>query len=308
MSSYMERVDAWGKDVFFGVPEFDEKTLAYCRESGDWMPVAFEWYKHAATLLYRVAELGGKDDQGLVARDNRHNAVMRGLLARSSKLMLASIALVSKARFGDVLIAIQRMAIESMVKLRWLIKMDSPEIFEQFIMTGLQPNPKIKNRIDKLAGDRGAVGQLGDQLLATINASYEISGVTEEDVQKAKSLPNFYEMLSELGLNDQYLYLQGVASSQVHGDWADLIANHLEYDCDEKLFSLKSTHNKPKERVCFVGITFAFHALREYIRYAVYPVGAKVMIDLINVTEEEFNTLYRDPVLRKDGIFPPSGS
>jgi hypothetical protein len=305
MSSHTNRFDAWGKDVFFGAPTFDSKTLDYCRESGDWMPVAFEWYKHTAILLFRIAQLGGDDDQGLIERPHRHNAVMKGLLARSSKFMLAGLNLVAKTRFGDVLIAIQRMAIESMVKLRWLIKMDCPARFDQFIAAGLQPNIELKRRIDELTEARGEAGPLSARLLEDLHASYAISGVTEEDVQQAKGLPNFNQMLEKLGLQDHYVYIQGVASSQVHGDWSDLIANHLEYDYNKKRFSLKSSHNEPRARVCFVGIHFAFQTLREYIGYAISPDVAQNLIELINITEEEFNALYLDPVLRADGILPP---
>jgi len=306
MGSYMDRVDAWGKDVFFGIPEFDDETLAQCRESGDWMPVAFEWYKHTAILIFRIAQLGGDNDQGLVERPHRHSAVMKGLLARSSKLMLASLNLVAESRFGDILIAIQRMAIESMVKLRWLIKMDTPEKFNQFIAAGLQMSPDLAERINALAENSDDAGPLYTRLLDNINASYTISGVTIDEIRQAKALPNFYQMLEKLNLQDQYLLLQVVASSQIHGDWADLIANHLEYNYGRQRFSLKSTHNNPKSRVCFVGISFAFQTLREYINYAISRDGAQILIDLLNITEEEFNNRYRDPVLRADGILPSS--
>lgn len=55
----MDNMGAWERDVVYGAPKFDDKIITYCQQSGDWMPVAFEWYKHAAILLLRFAQLGG---------------------------------------------------------------------------------------------------------------------------------------------------------------------------------------------------------------------------------------------------------
>lgn len=300
----MDNVDAWGRDVFFGVPKFDDETMSYCHTSGDWMPVAFEWYKHAATLLLRIAQLGGSDGKGLAGLPHRHHVILKGLLVRSARLMFGGLRLVAEAKNGDILMALQRMSIESMVKCRWLIKKNTPELFDRFITAGLFENIELQDRIHAMAKSQGGTNNLNSRLLANLEASYVVSGVSEEDVRRTKKLPSFKQMVNDLGLDKNYFYFQSIASSQVHGDWSDLIANHLEYDYESTRFSLKSSPNIPKARVCFVGISFALATLREYISYAVSPDGAVHLVNLIVVTEDEFNTLYLRPVLDEDFKVP----
>lgn len=229
---------------------------------------------------------------------------MKGLLVRSARLMLGGSHLIAEARNGDILMALQRMALESMVKCRWLIKKNTPELFNRFIAAGLFENIELQDRISKMDNAQGGTCNLNSRLLDNLEASYVVSGVREEDVRSTKKLPPFRQMLDDLGLDKNYFYFQCIASSQVHGDWSDLIANHLEYDYESTRFSIKSSPNEPKPRVCFVGISFALATLREYVSYAISPDVAEHLVNLIVVTEDEFNTLYLHPVLVEDFKVP----
>jgi len=196
-----EKISQWEKDVYFGVPSFDDAMLDYCQKSGDWMPVAFEWHKHAAKLLYRFAEFGGTTDKGLVERPNRHHAVMRGLLIRSAKILFGGNALVSEARNGDILMALERMAMESMVKCRWLIKKDSPDLFDRFIKSGLRKDVELQTEIQNINQALGGVCNLNARLQDNLDAAFRISGVSLGEVLESKGMPPYKQMLEGLELD-----------------------------------------------------------------------------------------------------------
>lgn len=304
MNSYMEAVDRWGSDVI-NSPQFDDETLSYCRETGDWMPVAFEWYRHAARLLYRFAQLGLPDDRGLVDLPHRHHMIMKGLLFRAAKYMTKGLKLIEKADNGDILVAIQRMSVESLVRCRWLIKKESPELFDRYIRAGLKDNIDLQRRIDEMCEEQGGTCVVNARLQANLDSMYAVSGITPEEVAESKNLPQFSQMLEVLDMKEKYLYYQSIPSSQVHGDWADLIGYHLEYDYDAERFSFKSTPNEPRAFVCFIGISFALKTICEYVKFAISPEMAKELSVIVETTEQEFEELYLNPVLAGEFAIPP---
>lgn len=296
----MDEVDSWSKDVFFGAPEIAPDTQSYCEETGDWMPVAFEWYKYTALLLYRFAQLGWPNGKGLRDIPNRHHAILKGLLVRASKIMSGSIKLIHEALHGDLLISNQRHALESMVKCRWLMAKKDAKLFDRFISAGLKDNIDLSERLEAIRREQGGTNELGKRLVEEVRSSYLVSGVTEEEVRASKNMPDFKRMMIDIGLEDHYFYFQSIPSSTIHGDWSDLIANHLEYDYDKGEFSIKTTPNEPKARVCFVGVSSALSTLSEYIVFAIKPENiANNFFTLIEAHKENFGQ-YLTEVLSKD--------
>ena len=303
MSSYTEKVDKWGEDVI-NAPQFDEETLSHCLATGDWMPIAFEWYKHVAKLLYRYAQIGLPTDRGLVDLPHRHHMILKGLLFRVAKYMTKGAKLIADGDNGDFLIAMHRMALESLVKCRWLIKKNTPELFDRYIMAGLKESLELQNNIEEMRERQGGTCVVNARLKESLYGMFAISGVTPEEVDNSKGFPQFKQLLEGLDLEDQYLYFQSIPSSQIHGDWSDLIGYHLEYDYETERFSLKSTPNRPNAFPCFVGITFALKALSEYSHFAFSPEISGTMAGIIDITQQEFEERYFNQILDMELFVP----
>ena len=113
-------------------PVFSDEEMQKCRETGDFMPVLFEWYKFVGLICNQLAQLPR------VSPDTReitpiNFAILTGLLNRCSRLMLSNIALSHKGRFGETTAILDRCIFESCIIIRWLCYKGTDESFKRYL-------------------------------------------------------------------------------------------------------------------------------------------------------------------------------
>jgi len=96
-------------------PKFTEADWLKCRDSGDYCPILFEWYKFVGTLCNFFASIR-PDSPAVRSIPPVHYAVMIGLLNRCSRLMLSNVTLSHEGLFGETTALLDRCIFESCVK------------------------------------------------------------------------------------------------------------------------------------------------------------------------------------------------
>jgi hypothetical protein len=108
------------KKLLPDLPVFTDEQIRQCRETGDFRPVLFEWYKFVGSLAILLAHI---QRQSLAFRPipAGHYHVLIGLLHRCARLILSNVVLSHQGRFGETTAIIDRCIFESAVKLLWLL-------------------------------------------------------------------------------------------------------------------------------------------------------------------------------------------
>ena len=126
---------------------------------------------------------------------------------------------------------LNRCIIESAVNLRYLLMKDDDEVYNRFVNTSLRAERElydiILTNIENRDGSQLAIEQ---SMLVSIKETCEQSGVNIEEVSQKSSNwgGNFEDKLKSLEIDRRgYVALQMIPSHAVHGDWVDLIKNHL---------------------------------------------------------------------------------
>ncbi len=210
-------------------PQITEEQLKDCRESGDFRPVLFEWYKYVGTLCSFFASI---DPNSSALRQilALHYAVLIGLLTRCSRLMLANVALSHEGLFGETTSIIDRCIFESSTKVVWLCTVPDEDRFTRFIADGLKTELELKNQIEeKIASRQGRKLAIEERMLTSINNSISLSQLSEAQIQAATKLPDLASMIKVIG-SDRLHYVVGqkIGSHHVHGTWPSLRLHYLE--------------------------------------------------------------------------------
>ncbi len=221
-------------------------------------------YFEASQLIWLSACVMQKGDTLYCSPDGkelsfeRNQAICVGLLVRMSKFMLSVHSLAAGVGHNATIQALNRCILESAVNLRFLIakKIDNDnEAFDNFVASGLQVVQEYSNEMEQNMQD--ASGGQGPDPRVIKNASdmfqemFEMSRLEVSQVKpgadkwRATSfrvkLEQIFEKIKEgpdkppedlnetQFLNDSYRRLQSIPSSAVHGDWADLHRNHLQF-------------------------------------------------------------------------------
>lgn len=209
-------------------PKITEDILASCRSKNDFRPILFELYKFVGLLCHAITRLR-RDSPALTEFTPTNYSVLRGLLNRCTRLMLANVELSHGGLFGETTAIIDRCIFESAVKLTWLCDNDVQR-FRQFIADGLKSELELKDNIMKNIETRqeGAI-PIEKRMLTSIQNYIMSSGMSEQDIRLEKRLPDLATIVNLTGQERlYYLVGQKLGSHHVHGDWPSLITDYLE--------------------------------------------------------------------------------
>jgi hypothetical protein len=284
-------------------PVFSDELVRQCKESGDYRPILFEWYKFVGQLSAVVGHIQ-QESPAFRSIPPQQFHVLIGLLNRCTRLILSNVALSHEGRFGETTAIVDRSITESALKVAWLCTDPSPEKFTRFFADGLKTDLELKAEIQANIAQRGGdVLPIETRMLKSIARSVATSGLTEQDVIATKKLPDFASMLTALGFNRlHYVVAQRIQSHHVHGTWTSLLTHYLEErdDTEETRFAPRGhdcdTH---MNQYMFVAM-LVLEALTAYVHYVFDASDAVTFEGLFAATKDEVMKVYREAVEAED--------
>lgn len=212
-------------------PEFDDALIQRCTESKYVTPIVFEWYKHIAQIAYILASIP-RDSVLLRLLPNADYAVLIGLLARCSRLMLSVVKMSASGVHGETVRILDRCIVESAVKLQWLCTSNKADKFARYMKDAIRHEVKLRDEIqDRIHARGGSTLKVEQQMLNSVSNTINASGLSENMPQQIKGMPDFRAICKEIGLNDLfYIVAQELGSHSVHGSWSDLVQYYLDQD------------------------------------------------------------------------------
>jgi len=209
-------------------PQISSQELELCRQSGDYCPILFEWYKYVGLVANFFASIR-LDSPAIRPIPDRQYNVLIGLLNRCSRLMLSNVALSHEGLFGETTAIIDRCIFESAIKLQWLCKTRSDAGFSRFIADGLKTELEFKDSIEKFIKERnGESLHIEKRMLESIGRAIAESGFTEAQIRATPKLSNLADLIRDLGEHRiVYVVGQKIGSHHVHGTWPSLRMHYL---------------------------------------------------------------------------------
>ena len=261
-------------------PVITQDDLRKCRESGDYCPVLFEWYKFIGLLCNFFSRIRA-DSPALRPMPPLHFAALIGLLNRCARLMLSNVTLSWEGLFGETTAIIDRCIFESSVKVSWLCHKGTDEAFERFLADGLKTELEFKRSIQANINARGGIPlQIERRMLTSVDRYIASSGLTEAGIASAKKLPDLASMIQDLW-HDRLIYTIGhrIGSHYVHGTWPSLRMHYLEDAADG--------HVRPRDHDCRTNVN-------QYLFVPVIVLGAMESFINFVCSEPEHLTAFSD--------------
>lgn len=285
-------------------PSFSALEMDRCRETGDYNPILFEWYKFVGSLVALVAHIQ-KESPAFQSIQDQHYHVLIGLLNRCARLMLANIALSHEGRFGETTAIVDRCIFESAIKIVWLCTDPSHDKFVRYLADGLKAELEFKTQIESNIASRNAKAlPIESRMLRSIKNHIAASGLSESEIANTKRLPDMASILEAVG-HSRLMYIVGqrIGSHHVHGTWSSLLIHYLEEREDQPQYSFQ-----PRGRDCDTSFNqFAFvplmvlTAMTAYVQHVLKdPSDTKPFIQLFEATEAELMRIYEDASVAED--------
>lgn len=276
-------------------PHFSDEQMQKCRETGDYMPVLFEWYKFVGHICIFFAQLQ-RDPPAVKEISPTHYAVLTGLLNRCARLMLSNIALSHNGRFGETTALLDRSIFESCLKVKWLCHKKDDESFRRYLADGLKTEIELKSEINSNITDRegGETRVIEKRMLASIERHISAANLSNEEIVAAKKLPDVAAMINNLG-DERLMYVvcQRLGSHHVHGTWPSLLLHYLEVN-DDGSFSLRD-HDCDTHPNQFVMTPLqVLAAVKAFICFILESNEAENIVDLLDSVQEKILNIHSE--------------
>lgn len=264
-----------------------------CRETGDFSPVMFEWYKFVGGLCVTFANL--LQESPCIRKDisNRNYGIFIGLINRCARLILANVALSHEGKFGESTSILDRCIFESCVILSWLCNSNIVDKFERYIASGLRTELELKSEIQKSIEKRGGtVLNIENRMLNSVNDCLSEAGFDDDKIKNTKGLPDLAAMLTSIG-HQRFSYTAGqrIGSHHVHGTWVGLRNHYIVLDEKSVYRTKQSTDTHINQ---YVYITYiVLEALSDFVNFVFESddEGKETILNLFEDTAEEITKL-----------------
>ena len=207
-----------------------EDILEGCLEKGRFGALVYELYKEAIRLCVISSSAYIENTEDTI-KLKRNQAICAGLLVRISKYMASVAKLSAGVEHGETVQALNRCILESAVNLQYLILKDDDQIYDRFVRNGPRAERELYDIIQENVESRGGnILAIEQGMIVSIVETVEQSGVKVEDIKSKAGdwgggVRNRFEAI---GLDWRaYTSLARVPSHAIHGDWVDLLKNHL---------------------------------------------------------------------------------
>ncbi|MFC2032060.1 DUF5677 domain-containing protein [Chloroflexota bacterium] len=262
-------------------PIFTDEVWEECRNSKDFMPILFEWYKYIAGMCSKLAAIS-KDSPAIRKIPALNYAILTGLLNRCARLMTSNLRLPATNLYGETVALIDRSVHESAVIVQWLCLNDSDDGFKRYLASDMKSNIILKNHILTSISERnGEILVIEKRMLDSIEDFIISTGLTEEQIKETKPLPDLWSMCREIGFSERYyIGIQRMGSHEVHGTWTSLRTHYLRRDKQGE-YRLRDLDVPPHENQFMDIPMMILYALVKFIECVVEDDGFREPISSI---------------------------
>lgn len=272
-------------------PTFSDELIEQCKQSRDFRPILFEWYKYVGALCSTISCIS-PDSPAFQNIPPIHYAVLIGLLNRCSRLMLSNVRLSSTRKYGETTSLLDRSISEAAIKVQWLCHKNDTDSFIRYLADGLKKDLILKEQIDGNIQNRdGNILVIEQRMLDSIQSCLGLSGLSEQEVNDARKLPDLASMLNNLGYGDVlYTSIQRMGSHAVHGTWSELVFHYLEYENER--FYPRDHDIDTQDAQFIVVIHLVLGAMESFIKHVISDGSErKEIIDTFHEIDEKITEI-----------------
>jgi len=208
--------------------EIDEDIVAGFTEETEFRALAIELFKEIMSIHVPLMSIYRTNKRGKTIPYNKEEAALIGNLVRLFKLNRAILDEFANGR-EEILHILLRCFAETYINIRYFLKFKDEHTINHYIKYSLRQEKNLIDIIKRNVEENGGPNNLEDRMKKSIKRTFEISGMTEEDISNSSKWENkIKSRISDLITPDFYVLIYGNTSHAIHGNWQDLINFHLK--------------------------------------------------------------------------------
>jgi len=253
------------KDFDFEKTEVNINKIKQYTSEDNFMILAVEIFKEIGKITTVISCTYKIDKNNKPRKWTRDEAILGGLMVRLNKLQISFLDQVCQKRMETGMILLRCIS-ETLININYLLEKNSEELSNKFIEYSLREEKRLLNKINKNIKERGQELPIEKRMKISIKKAFDTSNFKPEDVDETNRQSweeTIYKRAKIIGMEEIYFYTFSLPCHDIHGNWQNLIINHLEYENGE--FAPNTDWSMPRPQVLFAICTLSANTNRTYV-------------------------------------------
>lgn len=230
----------------FKIP-FEIYEVEEYKTEDEFMFALVELHKLIIEQLFFFCNYKYQDQNGAFKTISIMDSVIAGNVARLIKLSISFVQNICEGK-SEICFILDRCIAETCINLK-LILLDTDEKSKQdYIKYSLKTEKKLYDMINKNIESRdGTELPIEKRMKESIERSFKSSGLELKDVNKNFKWKNIYERTKTVDQEFYYKTYYGISSHSIHGNWQEIMFNHLNEN--ENGFQINLSWKEPRPQL-----------------------------------------------------------
>tara|TARA_R110000737_G_scaffold103482_1_gene136739 strand:- start:49 stop:924 length:876 start_codon:yes stop_codon:yes gene_type:complete len=230
----------------FKIP-FEVYEIEEYKTEDEFMFALVELYKLMIEQLYSFCNHKYQDQNGEFNTMSRMDSVIAGNVARLIKLSTSFLQNICEGK-SEICFILDRCIAETCINLKLILLNPEEKSKQDYIKYSLKTEKKLHDTITKNIESRDGIElPIEKRMKESIESSFNSSGLELKDVNKNFKWKNVYERTKAIGEEFYYKTHYGISSHSIHGNWQEIMFNHLNEN--ENGFQINLSWKKPRPQL-----------------------------------------------------------
>ena len=228
------------------VPKYSDSEINNLDNEDKIVEASVELLKQTIHLLWIITGLRYCNDEGKSNTINKDEAVIGGNLVRQIKLTTSFLENICNGK-SEIAFIINRCIAETFINLKYLLTEGEERVKRNYIKHSLITEKDLWNTIKENVSKRnGDILPIEERMKKSIEKSFDSSDFDLDEVNNSSKWKSISSRAEKVASMEFYDIFYGIASHSVHGNWQDILLNHLKRKDDMFLLNLTDVRPRPQ--------------------------------------------------------------
>jgi len=229
------------------VPKYSDSDINDLDNEDKLVEASVELLKQTIHLLWIITGLRYCNEEGNSNRISKDEAVVGGNLVRLIKLTTSFLENICNGK-SEIAFIINRCIAETFINLKYMLIEGEERVKRNYIKHSLITEKDLWNTIKENVSKRnGDTLPIEERMKRSIEKSFDSSDFDIDEVNSSSKWKSISSRAEKVASTEFYDIFYGLASHSVHGNWQDILFNHLKRKEDQFLLNL--TYIRPRPQI-----------------------------------------------------------
>ena len=235
------------------VPKYSRTDIENFNNDDCFVEANVELLKQSVELLFRIVGKKYCDGNGIPNKINKDEAVIGGNLTRLIKLNTSFLQNICERKL-EICYILDRCIAETVINTKYMLVEADERVKRNFIKHSLITERELWETILSNIKERGGdILPIEERMKISIQNSFDKSDFEIDEVSRSSKWKSIKSRADLVAGEMFYGVFYGISSHSVHGNWQDILFNHLNKIDDG--FELNLSWNSPKPQIVEAVIT-----------------------------------------------------